>query len=387
MLRFLTAGESHGPALTAIVDGVPSGLSMSTAFINKELARRQLGFGRGGRMDIEQDKVRIFGGVRRGKTIGGPISLVIRNADWENWRDLMAVESSTEHLELEPEPLTTPRPGHADFAGAIKFGMKDIRNVLERASARETAARVAAGAVAKRVLAEVGIEIASNVIAIGPVAAAKRLTHPAQLEEIDLSPVRCLDEAATKRMVETIEAVRDIGDTVGGVFEVLVFGTPPGLGSYTQWDQRLDGRLAQALMSIPAIKEVGVGDGASLAEMSGSQAHDELYYQETLGFYHQTNHAGGLEGGVTNGEPIRLTATMKPIPTLTKPLNSVDMATKQPTEAFKERSDVCAVPSAAVVGEAMAALIVADALTAKFGADSVVEIKRNLKLYREARDS
>jgi len=380
MLRFLTSGESHGKALVAILEGLPAGLVLDLEFLNKELARRQLGYGRGGRMKIEQDTVEILSGVRFGKTLGSPIALVIENRDWKNWRDKMAVEPGSGGF----EPITRPRPGHADLAGLLKYGETDIRNILERSSARETAARVAIGAVAKTLLKMMEISIFSHVTRIGrEEAKINRLPDMKDLEEIDKSPVRCLDSRASQKMVEEIDRATEEKDSLGGTFEVLVFGCPPGLGSYTSWETRLDGRLSRALMSIPAIKGVEIGEGFKLAVLRGSQAHDEIFYEAGKDFYRKTNRAGGIEAGITNGETVVLRAAMKPLPTLGRPLGTVDVITKQPAEAFRERADICAVPAAAVIGEAVVAIEVARAALEKFGGDSLGDFKDNYRNYRE----
>jgi len=380
MLRFLTSGESHGKALVAILEGLPAGLVLDLEFLNKELARRQLGYGRGGRMKIEQDTVEILSGVRFGKTLGSPIALVIENRDWKNWRDKMAVEPGSGGF----EPITRPRPGHADLAGLLKYGETDIRNILERSSARETAARVAIGAVAKTLLKMMEISIFSHVTRIGrEEAKINRLPDMKDLEEIDKSPVRCLDSRASQKMVEEIDRATEEKDSLGGTFEVLVFGCPPGLGSYTSWETRLDGRLSRALMSIPAIKGVEIGEGFKLAVLRGSQAHDEIFYEAGKDFYRKTNRAGGIEAGITNGETLVLRAAMKPLPTLGRPLGTVDVITKQPAEAFRERADICAVPAAAVIGEAVVAIEVARAALEKFGGDSLGDFKDNYRNYRE----
>jgi len=380
MLRFLTSGESHGKALVAILEGLPAGLVLDLEFLNKELARRQLGYGRGGRMKIEQDTVEILSGVRFGKTLGSPIALVIENRDWKNWRDKMAVEPGSGGF----EPITRPRPGHADLAGLLKYGETDIRNILERSSARETAARVAIGAVAKTLLKMMEISIFSHVTRIGrEEAKINRLPDMKDLEEIDKSPVRCLDSRASQKMVEEIDRATEEKDSLGGTFEVLVFGCPPGLGSYTSWETRLDGRLSRALMSIPAIKGVEIGEGFKLAVLRGSQAHDEIFYEAGKDFYRKTNRAGGIEAGITNGETLVLRAAMKPLPTLGRPLGTVDVITKQPAEAFRERADICAVPAAAVIGEAVIAIEVARAALEKFGGDSLGDFKTNYRNYRE----
>ncbi len=383
-LRWLTAGESHGPALVAILEGIPAGLPLSPDDIDRELSRRQRGHGRGGRMAIERDRAEVIAGVRWGRTTGAPIAVRIANRDWENWRGIM------DPFGTPPagyRPVTVPRPGHADLAGHLKYGHQDLRDVIERSSARETAARVALGAIAKRLLREIGVGIASHVVSIHT---ARAEVDPLALglppEEInaraDRSPVRCLDPEAEREMVARIDAARAAGDTVGGVFEVIAFGVPPGLGSYVHWDLRLDGRLAQALMSIPAIKGVEVGLGFQAASRLGSEVHDEILPDRERGHRRATNRAGGLEGGVTNGEPLVLRAAMKPIPTLTKPLRSVDLETGEETSAHRERSDVCAVPAASVVGEAMVALVLADALLERFGGDSLGALVRNVAASR-----
>ncbi|MEW6740660.1 MAG: chorismate synthase [Nitrospirota bacterium] len=391
-LRFLTAGESHGKGLLGIIEGVPSGLSLSSEDIDKELKKRQAGYGRGGRMKIESDHAEIISGVRWGKTIGSPISLLIENRDWKNWQEGM---SSEEKFEGSIPPVTRPRPGHADLAGALKYGHKDIRNILERSSARETAMRVAVGAVAKKFLLEFGINIGSYVIQIGNVKISNFKFQISNFKEIfkktEESSVRCPDEDASKKMMELIDTAVKNGDTLGGVFEVIATDIPLGLGSHIQWDKRLDGRLSQALMGIQAIKGVEIGTGFEMAERFGSEVMDEIFYNsqqsaisgQQSGFYRKTNHAGGIEGGMTNGMPIVIRAAMKPIPTLRKPLRSVDIITKEPFEAAYERSDTCAVPAAAVIGEAMTAIVVADAFLEKFGGDSIEETKRNFNSYIE----
>ncbi|MDO8886430.1 chorismate synthase [Candidatus Oleimmundimicrobium sp.] len=378
MLRYMTAGESHGPGLTAIIEGLPSGLEVSRHFINEELSRRQMGVGRGGRMKIEKDEIEIIAGVRAGKTLGSPISFLIKNRDWENWLEVM----SSEETERKPEKITKPRPGHADLAGIFKMNFDDIRNVLERASARETAARVAVGAFAKLLLNELDIKILSHVVRIGSCSTSLKVSpKPSELSKIDLSPVRCFDKKAETEMLKEIEAASLAKDSLGGIFEVLVYGCPPGLGSYISWDRRLDGRLSRAIVSIPAIKGVEFGEGFKISGLYGSKAHDEIFYDGSKGFYRKTNRAGGLEGGMTNGEPILIRAAMKPIPTLSKPLKTVDIVTKKLVSALKERADVCAVPAAAVVGEAVTAFEIANALIEKFGGDSILELKRNYEGY------
>jgi chorismate synthase len=391
-LRFLTSGESHGRALTGIIEGIPSGLSLSSADIDIELRRRQGGYGRGGRMKIETDHAEIISGVRRGRTLGSPISLVIENRDWENWRDVMNPEPGTKRSGIKDkggDPVTRPRPGHADLAGALKFDHTDVRNILERSSARETAMRVGLGAIAKRFLSEFGITIGSYVVQIGNHGTALRIADEEGLarvfEEAEQSPVRCPDKGTVKKMMKLIDSAIKEGDSLGGVFEVFAAGVPVGLGSHTQWDLKLDGMLAQAVMSIQAIKGVEVGLGFTMAGAFGSRVMDEIFYdgRRTKGmkFYRKTNNAGGIEGGMSNGMPVIIRAAMKPIPTLRRPLMSVDIRTKKAFSAAYERSDVCAVPAAAVVAESMTALILADAFLRKFGGDSVKEVGRNYKSY------
>lgn len=365
--------------MVAILEGIPAGLTLSAEWIDADLARRQLGYGRGGRMKIEQDKVQILSGVRHGVTIGSPVALVIFNRDWENWADAMSVAP----VEQIAEPAVQPRPGHADLTGILKTGQKDIRNVLERASARETAARVAAGAIAKKLLSEIGVGIVSHVVRIGPVRAAESQPGIDDIASIDKSPVRCFDPEAAAAMVEAIKKAAQDRDTLGGIFEVLAYGCPPGLGSYIQWDKRLNANICRALMSIPAIKGVEVGDGFYLGRRPGSEAHDEIVYDAKHGYTRTTNRAGGIEGGMSNGATIVLRAAMKPIPTLGAGLKTVDITTKEETIALSERSDICAVPAAAVIGEAMAALEIAKAALEKFGGDSLVEFKRNYDGYIE----
>jgi chorismate synthase len=384
MLRFLTAGESHGQALVVIVEGVPAGLPLSAADLAPDLARRQLGYGRGRRMAIEHDRAEILSGVRRGETLGGPIALMIRNRDWANWQHTMSVEADPSDAlgGARRAPVTRPRPGHADLSGGLKYGREDLRDILERASARETAARVAAGGIARVLLRRLRVDVVSHVIAIGGVAVSDPLAM--SFEQIRALPpdddVRCADPQVAIAMKNAIDAARDAGDTVGGAFEVIAHRVPVGLGSYVQWDRKLDGRLAQALMSIPAIKAVGFGRAAAVGGLPGSRVHDEILPATGTptgtvpGLRRPTNSAGGLEGGVTNGEDLRATAWMKPISTLMKPLRSVDLSTMTEATAAIERSDVCAVPAAAVVGEAMVCLVLADALLEKFGADSMAEI-------------
>jgi len=391
MLRFLTAGESHGRALVAIVDGVPAGLAIDFDAVTVDLRRRQTGYGRGRRMAIESDRAEALSGVRHGETTGGPIALMIPNKDWENWQRTMHVEEAMPAgaSGADRPPVTRPRPGHADLAGFVKYGHDDMRNVLERASARETAARVAVGAIARQLLRIVSTEVASHVTAIGSVAVEHPIDVPFdRIRAIDPeSPLHCADAGLEARMIAEIDRAREAGDTMGGTFEVVAHGVPPGLGSYVQWDRKLDGRLAQALMSIPAIKAVGIGLGAEAAARPGSRVHDEILpaggHPSPLAVARPTNNAGGLEGGVTNGQDLRVTAHMKPISTLMKPLRSVDLATMTESPAAIERSDVCAVPAAAVVGEAMVAIVLADAVLEKFGGDSVGEIGANWEAFKQ----
>src|SRR5438445_666960 len=391
MLRFLTAGESHGKALVAILEGVPAGLAIDLDAITAELRRRQTGYGRGRRMAIESDRAEPLSGVRHGRSTGAPIALLIPNKDWENWQRTMYVE-----LEMpagapgaDRSPVTRPRPGHADLAGVVKYGHSDIRNVLERASARETAARVAVGAVARQLLRQVETEIVSHVVSIGSASLPDPLA--VSFEEARAirhgSALHCVDEEVERRMIAEIDKAREAGDTMGGSFEVIAHGVPTGLGSHVQWDRKLDGRLGQALMSIQAIKAVGIGRGPAVATLPGSRIHDEILpgaggrRSSGLGVSRPTNNAGGLEGGITNGEDLRVTAYMKPIATLMKPLRSVDLTTMTVSPAAIERSDVCAVPAAAVVGEAMVAIVLADAVLEKFGGDSIEEIVANWRAF------
>ena len=394
MLRFLTAGESHGQALVVIVEGLPAGLTIDITLVNRELRRRQLGYGRGQRMAIEADEATVLSGIRAGQTIGSPISLLIGNRDWKNWQKTMHVESeapSDATGALRP-PVTRPRPGHADLAGGLKFDRTDLRDVLERASARETAARVAAGALARQLLGAVGIEVVSHVVAVGEVGSDQACTVAFEdaRRTADDRPLRASDPELEQRMVEAIDRARAAGDTLGGAFEVIAHGVPPGLGSYTQWDRRLDGLLAQALMSIPAIKAVAIGLGTAVAARPGSQVHDEFVLRpEGDGrprVARMTNRAGGLEGGVTNGEDVRVTAYMKPISTLMQPLRSIDLATLECAPATVERSDVCAVPAAAVVGEAMTCLVLARALGERFAGDTLDALEASMAAARRRVD-
>ncbi len=385
MLRYLNAGESHGKYLLAVLEGVPAGLPLTTEMVNHDLARRQKGYGRGGRMRLEEDRVEFACGVRKGKTLGNPIGLMIANKDWENWKEVMAVEPGP----VPPQKVVTrPRPGHADLVGAIKYGHRDIRNVLEKASARETAIRVAIGGVAKALLAQFGMRVVSYTMEIGGVAAGRCEDPIAAYERAEASDVRCPDERAGAEMIERIRTAKHRGDTLGGVFEVVVTNPPIGLGSYAQWDRRLGARLAMALMSIQAMKGVEIGMGFEAARRFGSEVHDEIYYERGgKGFIRKTNNAGGLEGGITNGEPIVLRVAMKPISTLYSPKKSVDIETKEPFDATVERSDICTVPAAGVVGEAVVAFEMANALVEKFGGDSLEEMRRNFEAYQAYVDS
>ncbi len=384
-LRFTTAGESHGPGLIAVIEGVPAGIALAPDDLNDDLARRQLGYGRGGRMKIEKDAATVVSGIRHGRTLGTPIALSIPNRDYANWEDRM----NPWPVDADVAEVHLPRPGHADLAGTQKFGHKDVRNVLERASARETTARVAVGALARAILRDLGVEIRSHVTRIGTVDApdpGRPLTVD-DFEGIDDSPVRCIDKQAEREMIRHIDVQRKANETIGGIFEVLVFGLVPGLGSYSTWDGRIEGRLAQAFCSIQAIKGVGFGDGFGLTNIPGSAAHDEVFPggegpTEAFGFHRTTNHAGGIEGGMTNGETVVVKGAMKPLPTLTKPLRSVDISTGEETAALKERTDSCTVPAAGVVGEAMAALVFAEAYLEKFGGDNIADTQAALSAYK-----
>ncbi len=385
MLRFKTAGESHGQALVTIVDGVPANLDLNIEFINAELKRRQGGFGRGGRMKIESDKVRVLSGVRHGRTLGSPIALLIENRDWANWDDVMSVDPVSTEV-AKKRRVTRPRPGHADLAGSQKFDQSDARNILERSSARETTARVAAGAVAKEFLKAFDMDILSHTTGIGVAKIPDDFVVTwEQLESVrNDTVVRCVLEDSSKRMVAEIEKAQKLGDTIGGTFEVVVRNPPPGLGSHTGWDVKVDGRLAQAIMSINAVKAVEIGDGVRVAELRGSVSHDEISFDaETGRFSRLSNRAGGIEGGMTNGEDVRVIGYLKPIPTLKKALRSVDMISKEPFLAAHERSDTCTVPAAGVIAESMVALVLADAVTEKFGGDSIGESHRNYASYLE----
>jgi chorismate synthase len=384
MFRFTTAGESHGRALVAIVEGLPAGMPVDVAQINHQLARRQQGYGRGARMKIESDRVEIVSGVRHGLTLGSPLALMIENKDWANWTEVMSVEPQ----DLAPEKsrrVKRPRPGHADLAGGLKYNARDLRDVLERASARETTARVACGGLARQLLGNFGVEIHSHVIQLGGIPDKPlELTFDQIAAILDDAPLRCGDELAQLRMVELIDKKKSEGDTLGGVFEVAARGVVPGLGSHTAWDLKLDGRLAQAVMSIPAVKAVSIGAGTEASSLPGSEVHDEIgYNEETKEFIRASNRAGGLEGGVTNGEEIRVRGHLKPISTLRRALSSVDIDTKQEERAAFERSDITVVPAGGVIGEAMVALVLASAMREKFGGDSLGEMKRNFTGYRE----
>ena len=373
-LRVMTAGESHGSAMVAIVEGLPFGLEVSADRLDRELARRQSGYGRGGRMKIESDSVKFISGVRHGRTIGSPVALLIENRDSANWRETMAVEGG------ESEPATRPRPGHADLAGMLKYGTRDARDILERASARETAARVAAGALARTMLERLGIVIRSRVTGIGTVRMELSKALHEGFAGVDESPVYCPDNDASRAMVEEIDQASQAGDSLGGVFEVCAFGMVPGLGSHAQYDRRLDAELFAALASIPAVKGVESGSGFELASMKGTEAQDGIGLDNgTLA--RNGNRAGGIEGGISNGEPLLLKAAMKPIPSTATPQNTVDISDLSPAESFKERADICAVPAASVIGEALVAIVLADAVLDKFGGDSMVELERNFKGY------
>ncbi len=380
VLRLTTAGESHGPGLTCIVEGMPAGLTLELEAINRDLARRQLGHGRGGRMKIERDQVEVTAGVRHGHTLGGPIALQVRNRDYANWEERM----NPWPVEAELQEVHLPRPGHADLVGTQKYGLSDVRDILERASARETAARVAGGAVAKAFLSALGVQVYSHVIQITSVQAPRRDDlGPEDFAAVDESPVRCLDPEASRAMVVEIDGLRKENESLGGVFEVRAFGLHPGLGSHVSWEERLDGRLGQAMLSIQAIKAVSIGDGVEVAGLPGSQAHDEIFYDEDQGYHRLTNRSGGVEGGMTTGDPLVVRGSMKPLPTLTKPLRSVDIATHEPAQALRERTDSCTVPAAGVVGEAMVAFVLADAYRAKFGGDHIDDVRAAVRAYEQ----
>ena len=382
--RFTTAGESHGPGLVAIVEGLPAGLELDREALDRDMARRQLGHGRGGRMKIETDTVEVRSGVRHGRTLGGPIALLVANRDYKNWEERMnpwPVEG------FSPDEVHLPRPGHADLVGAQKYGHADIRNILERASARETAARVAAGTIARGFLAKLGVEIHSHVLQIASVRAQERSDlGPEDFAGVDDDPVRCLDPEASKAMVAEINRLRKANESLGGTFEVVAFGLVPGLGSHISWEDRLDGRLAGAVASIQSVKGVSIGEAWDVAGRPGSEAHDEIFWSEERGYYRETNHAGGLEGGMTNGLPLSVRAAIKPISTLTKPLRSVDTETKQPAQALRERTDSTVVPAAAVVAEAMVALTLARAYREKFGGDHIDDVLAAIEAYKRRID-
>ena len=382
--KFVTAGESHGPGLVAIVEGMPAGLELDRDALDRDMARRQLGHGRGGRMKIESDTVEVRAGVRHGRTLGGPIALLVANRDYANWEERMnpwPVEG------FEPEEVHLPRPGHADLVGAQKYGHRDVRNVLERASARETAARVAAGTVARGFLAALGVEVHSHVLQMGSVKAPEREgLAPQDFAGVDEDPVRCLDPEASAAMVEEIDRLRKANESLGGSFEVRAFGLVPGLGSHVSWEERLDGRLAQAVASIQSVKGVAIGEAWEVAGRPGSEAHDEIFWSQERGYHRETNHAGGLEGGMTNGQPLCVRAAIKPISTLTKPLRSVDTETKEPAEALRERTDSTVVPAAAVVAEAMVCLALARCYREKFGGDHIDDALAAVDAYKKRID-
>lgn len=376
MLRFLTAGESHGPALTVIIEGMPAGVQIRLEDIRHELARRRLGYGRGPRMKIEKDEIELLGGVRFGQTLGSPISLVIRNSEWAKWQRVMSAEGTP-----SGNVLTEPRPGHADLAGMLKYDRADARDILERASARETAARTAAGAVAKAMLSALGVNVVSHVVAIGNATASSDVRPtPQDQERIDESPVRCFDAACESQMIQQIEEASAAGDSLGGVFEVIVYGVPTGLGSHVHWDRRLDALLGQAILSIPAIKGVEIGDAFEVSKLRGTEAHDEIFYEDQ-GFTRHTDRAGGTEGGISIGGTLRIRAAMKPLSTLKTPLRTVDVNTKEPAVAFRERTDSCAVPAAAVVGEAVVAIAVASCFLEKFASDTLGDLVASVDAY------
>jgi chorismate synthase len=379
-LRVVTAGESHGPGLTCIVEGLPAGLELDLTAIDRDMARRQLGHGRGGRMKIERDSAEVTSGVRHGRTLGGPIAVRVANRDYANWEERM----NPWPVEAEVPEVHLPRPGHADLAGVQKYGFTDVRNVLERASARETAARVAGGALAKGFLSALGVQVFSHVTQIGSVRAPESAgLRPKDFVDVDASPVRCLDADASKAMVEEINVLRKRNESLGGIFEVLAFGHLPGLGSHVSWEERLDGRIGLAMLSIQAVKGCGIGDGFDLAGRPGSAAHDEIFYSDERGYYRETNRSGGVEGGMTTGEPVIVRCAMKPLPTLTKPLRSVDISTREPAGALRERTDSCTVPAAGVVGEAMLAIVLADAYRAKFGGDHIDDVRAAVAAYEQ----
>jgi chorismate synthase len=379
-LRLITSGESHGPGLTCIVEGLPAGLELERAAIDRDMQRRQLGHGRGGRMKIERDSAQVTGGVRHGRTLGSPVALQVINRDFANWEERM----NPWPVEAEVPEVHLPRPGHADLVGTQKYKLSDVRNVLERASARETAARVAGGALAKAFLRVLGVEVLSHVVQIGTVHAPARDDLTVRdFEAVDDDPVRCLDRDASRAMVEHINVQRKANESIGGVFEVIAFGLTPGLGSHVSWEERLDGLLAGSICSIQAVKGVSLGDAFGVAGLPGSEAHDEIFWSPERGYYRETNRAGGLEGGMTTGLPLVVRGAMKPLPTLTQPLRSVDIATHEPAQALRERTDSCTVPAAGVVGEAMVAFVLADAYRRKLGGDHIDDVVAALRAYEE----
>ena len=382
-LRFTTAGESHGPGLVAIVDGLPAGLEVDRERLDREMARRQLGHGRGGRMKIERDAVEVRSGIRHGRTLGSPVAVLVANRDYANWEERM----SPWPVDAEVDESHLPRPGHADLVGMLKFGHRDARNVLERASARETAARVAAGALAKELLRALGVSVHSHVLQVASVRAPERDDLAAEdFDDVDDSPVRCLDPEASERMVAEIDRLRKENESLGGIFEVRAFGLVPGLGSHTSWEERLDGRLAGAVVSIQAVKGASVGEGWEVAGRPGSESHDEIFWSAERGYHRETNRAGGVEGGMSNGEPLVVRAALKPISTLTKPLRSVDTESKEPAQAMRERTDSTVVPAAGVVAEAMVALVLARCYREKFGGDHIDDVLAAVEAYRERID-
>lgn len=380
-LRLITAGESHGPGLTCIVEGMPAGLELSPEDLNRDMSRRQLGHGRGGRMKIERDSAEVTAGVRHGRTLGGPIALQVGNRDYANWEERMNPWPVAEQV----DEVHLPRPGHADLVGTQKYKQSDVRNILERASARETAARVAGGSVCKAFLRALGVSVYSHVIQIASIHAPERerALTAGDFADVDSSPVRCLDADASKAMVREIDKLRKENESLGGVFEVQAFGLVPGLGSHVSWEERLDGRLAMAICSIQALKGAAIGDAFTVAGVPGSQAHDEIFYSEERGYYRETNHSGGLEGGMTTGLPLLVRGAMKPLPTLTKPLRSVDTQTHEPAQALRERTDSCTVPAAGVVAEAMVALVLAEAYRRKFGGDHIDDVLGAVSAYTD----
>jgi chorismate synthase len=383
-LRLITAGESHGPGLTCIVEGLPAGLELRPEDLNADMARRQLGHGRGGRMKIERDAAEVTAGVRHGRTLGSPVALQVTNRDYANWEERMSPWPVSDLDPAHPvDEVHLPRPGHADLVGTQKYKQSDVRNILERASARETAARVAGGGVCKAFLRTLGVEVRSHVVQIASVSAPERALTLQDFDGVDESPVRCLDADATRAMVREIDDLRKANESLGGIFEVQAFGLVPGLGSHASWEERLDGRLAMSICSIQAVKGAAIGDAFAIAGVPGSEAHDEIYYSSERGYYRETNRAGGLEGGMTNGCPLIVRGAMKPLPTLTKPLRSVDTETHEPAQAMRERTDSCTVPAAGVVGEAMVAFVLASAYRAKFGGDHIDDVLEALRAYEE----